>query len=250
MKKMYQILLLLLMILLCMFFNLSFSSDPVDVSSKENEHVILLHGMGRTERSMKKFEKYFQQQGYKTLNSRYPSTKETIEKIASSHVSDAVGKCRKEGAIKIHVVTHSLGGIVVRQYLQTNSLPKGSRIVMLSPPNKGSELADFFKGFFLYEWLNGPAGNQLGTDSESVPNSLEPVNVEVGVITGNKSLNPIYSAIVSGKDDGKVSVERAKLDEMTDFLVVPASHSFIMNDKTVMKQAAYFLKYGRFFKDE
>lgn len=242
---MYKIVTLLLIFLL-IIPACSALPEQADMKSAGNVYVILLHGMGRTKRSMNKLETYLQKQGYKIVNLGYPSTRETIEAIASTHVADAVNACRQEGAVKIHFVTHSLGGIVLRQYLQENFLPEGSRVVMLSPPNKGSELADFFKGFFLYRWQNGPAGEQLGTDPESVPNSLKTVNSEIGIITGNKSLNLIYSAIIPGNDDGKVSVERAKLDEMTDWLVVPVSHSFIMRDKTVMRQTACFLEHGSF----
>jgi hypothetical protein len=117
---------------------------------------------------------------------------------------------------------------------------------MLSPPNKGSELPDSFSDVAGFSAVMGPTARSLGTGSNSLPNSLGPVTHDVGVITGDRTVNPFYSYIIPGTDDGKVSVERAKVDGMKDFIVVPCSHTFIMADKDVMRQTAYFLRYGRF----
>jgi pimeloyl-ACP methyl ester carboxylesterase len=215
-------------------------------ASQTNEHVILLHGMGRTKFSLRKLEVYLSEHGYQTINDGYPSTRSSVKKISDEYFHKMVNQCRENGADKIHIVTHSLGGIVVRQYLQNHLLPEGSRIVMISPPNKGSELADLFRTWFIYEWLNGPAGQVLGTEPGSLPNSLKPVSAEIGVITGDSTLNPLYSFIIPGDDDGKVSVESAKLDKLADFLVVSSSHSFIMQHPEVMKQVVIFLENGKF----
>ncbi len=233
-----------------LLFPLNIDASDTDKTDKpvlkSKEHVILLHGMGRTIYSMRKLESYLEEHGYQTVNDGYPSTSEPVEKIADEYLAPMVEQCLEKGADKIHIVTHSLGGIVTRQYLQRQSLPDGSRIVMISPPNKGSELADSFRNLSIYKWLNGPAGQVLGTEPESLPNSLKPVKGEIGVITGDNTLNPFYSWLIPGEDDGKVSVERAKLEEMADFLVVPSSHSFIMNRDEVLYQVAFFLKKGAF----
>ncbi|MBC2716431.1 MAG: alpha/beta hydrolase [Desulfobacteraceae bacterium] len=223
--------------------NLNASDEPV---LKNKEYVILLHGMGRSELSMQPLEEFLTENGYSVINTGYPSTTKTVETLADKYLSDMVEQCIQKGADKIHIVTHSLGGIITRQYLQNHSLPQGSRIVMISPPNKGSELADEFYDLFIYEWINGPAGQVLGTGPESLPNKLKSVTGEIGVIAGGSSLNPLYSYLIPGEDDGKVSVESAKLDEMADFLVVPSSHSFIMRHPEVLKQVVFFLKNGAF----
>jgi len=212
----------------------------------KKECVILLHGMGRTSFSMNKIDKFLSGKGYQTVNFGYPSTRESIKNIAEKYIPRAIDRCKDLHPEKIHFVTHSLGGIVVRQYLQNNSLPLGSRIVMISPPNKGSELADYMKDFWLYKLMNGPAGQELGTGPNSTPNTLQPVNAEIGVITGNKSFNPLFSQLIPGPDDSKVSVERAKLKEMQDFIVIPASHTFIMKNSTALEQVIYFLDNGKF----
>ena len=210
------------------------------------ECVIILHGLARTKYSMRTMETELQKKGYKTVNKGYPSTSKSIAEIASDEVAAAVKSCTKSLSRKIHFVTHSMGGIIVRFYLQNQALPEGSRAVMLAPPNQGSELVDKLKELPPYQWLNGPAGQELGTESTSTPNSLKPVNVEIGIIAGNSSLNPLYSSLIPGDDDGKVAVEKAKLDEMTDFLVVPNSHSFMMSDAHVIRQTIHFIKRGHF----
>lgn len=221
-------------------------STDVKGGGMEGECVVLLHGMARSRLSMWPMEVYLKRSGYKTINRGYPSTERSIEEIAEKDVAGAVKECRSAGARKIHFVTHSLGGIVVRQYLQTNSVPEGSRMVMLGPPNRGSELADNMKDLTAYKWLNGPAGQELGTDDGSMLKKLKPVPVEVGVIAGDISLNPLYSSMIPGPDDGKVSVENTKLDEMRDFIVIAMSHTFMMNRPDVMEQVLHFLEHGRF----
>jgi triacylglycerol lipase len=209
--------------------------------------VILLHGMGRTHRSMATMARRLAGKGYGVKNLDYPSTGASIESLSAGIVAETVRHCRlAHPSASIHFVTHSLGGILVRQYLQTHRLPPGSRVVMLSPPNQGSELADLLKDWFIYRWIMGPAGQQLGTAEDSVPNRLGPVDVPVGIITGDSTLEPWFSAQLPGPDDGKVSVKRARLAEMADFLVVHKSHGFIMNDPQVIAQTCHFLEHGRF----
>ncbi|MDJ0810788.1 MAG: alpha/beta fold hydrolase [Desulfobacterales bacterium] len=208
--------------------------------------VILLHGLGRRAASMAPMADYLQARGYRVYNTAYPSTEASVETLTATYLQPVVKRCRQTGGNVIHMVGHSLGALMIRQYLQTHSLPNGSRIVMLAPPNKGSEVADTLGPWFFYRWTLGPAGQQLGTTADSLPNRLSPVDGTIGVITGNESWNLILSLIIPGPDDGKVSVERAKLDGMHDFIVLPVTHTFIMQDTETMRQTAHFLAYGRF----
>lgn len=195
---------------------------------------------------MKKLEASLREQGYLTWNRDYPSTKYDIKTLADMTLPAAVRYGRENGAIKIHFVTHSLGGILVRKYLSEHDVPDLGRIVMLGPPNKGSEVADKLNSFPPYRWFFGPAGQEIGTDPQSVPNTLPPIHAEVGIIAGSSSFEPWFSALIPGEDDGKVSVEKTKLDEMTDFLVVEYGHTFIMNKPDVIRQVVFFLRNGRF----
>jgi triacylglycerol esterase/lipase EstA (alpha/beta hydrolase family) len=126
------------------------------------ECVILLHGLGRTKRSMRRLANALENAGYEVQNQGYPSMRTSVAMIAQDHLAPVVAECRQRDAGKVHFVTHSLGGIVVRQYLQQHEAPAGSRMVMLSPPNQGSELAEALRHLALYRWIMGPAGQELG----------------------------------------------------------------------------------------
>ena len=242
--------LLFAFITLSLFFPHSgFCKESQDRRAR-NECVILLHGLGRTEQSMAKIKTRLDKEGYQTVNYGYPSTEQNIQELADTHVSEAVNSCKKQSPDTIHFVTHSLGGILVRQYLQNHSLSNCGRVVMLSPPNKGSEIAEKLRDTFLYKFITGPAGQQLGTSENSVPNTLSPMDVEVGIITGNRSFDPWFSFMIEGDDDGKVSVEHARLEEMNDFLVVESAHAFIMRNPEVIDQIVFYLMNGKFKRME
>ena len=184
------------------------------------------------------------EEGYFVINKSYPSTKHDIETLANDIIPRSVASCPDSS--QVHFVTHSLGGILVRQYLSEHSVTNLGRVVMLAPPNKGSEITDEMKDNVLYKTVNGPAGLQLGTDSLSVPNQLGPANFELGIIAGTKTVNPILSQMLPNPDDGKVSVESTKLNGMADHIEVPYSHTFIMNKDDVIEQVIHFLKNGSF----
>jgi hypothetical protein len=142
-----------------------------------------------------------------------------------------------------------MGGILVRWYLKDHKPQNLGRVVMLAPPNQGSEVVDWEKHWLLFRWLLGPAGQQLGTGAESLPAQLGPVDFELGVIAGDRSVEFLHSLIIPGPDDGKVGVERAKVQGMKDFLLVHKTHTFIMRDNEVLNQIEYFLRTGNFYRD-
>ncbi len=156
------------------------------------EPVVLLHGLGRTYRSMNTLEKKLAASGFKVTNIDYPSRDYPIDRLADI-VGDHIEGMDTAPAARINFVTHSLGGILVRWLHGHGRLKNIGRVVMLSPPNQGSEIVDKLAGNPVVEAAMGPAFHQLGTDSSSLPASLGPVDFELGVITGTKSFNPRFS---------------------------------------------------------
>lgn len=210
------------------------------------EEVILLHGLCRTSRSMAKMERALTDAGYQVQNVDYPSRTASIQQLADDTIGKAVANCQRSGAVKIDFVTHSLGGILVRSYLSHHSVPLLGRVVMLAPPNQGSEVVDKLGWLFLFKWINGPAGNELGTGVNSTPNQLGPATYPVGVIAGDRSINWINSLLIPGADDGKVSIERTKLAGMSDHMVIHTAHPFIMKNREAIRQTIQFLRAGAF----
>ncbi len=252
---MNRLTLLLFFCLLPLFPLTSCKQQPLSITNPEpskdsGECVVLLHGMARSSDSMEKMQLALTKTGYHVVNLNYPSTDEKIEILADRYLPPAIEKCEQLARTKIHFVTHSLGGIVVRWRLREKKPEKLGYVVMLSPPNRGSEVADALKQWWLYSRLNGPAGQQLDTAPDSLPNRLGPVDYPVGIITGDTHafFDFWLSSYFKGKNDGKVSVERAKVDGMTDFLVVHESHPFIMKADAVIAATLFFLKNGFFPK--
>ncbi len=138
----------------------------------------------------------------------------------------------------------------MRSYLARHAVPELGRVVMLGPQNRGSEVVDWLDGWAVFGWINGPAGRELGTAADSVPNRLGSAPSGVGVIAGDRSINWINSLMIPGPDDGKVSIERTKLAGMADHLVVHASHPFLMRNPTVIRQTIHFLRQGKFDRAE
>ena len=227
------------------FICLTVGAAPVAISA---DCVVLLHGLARSASAMKPMVKPFEQAGYRVVNVDYPSRKKTVEELAPLAVKqlgiDQCGELTENE--KVHFVTHSMGGILVRYYLQHNSFDAIGNVVMTAPPNQGSEVVDNLKNMPGYRLLNGPAGLQLGTDEQSIPSQLGQVEFSLGVIAGNTTINLILSQYLPNPDDGKVSVESTKVDGMKDFLEVPRTHPFIMRGQNVIRQAVHFVQHGVF----
>lgn len=215
-------------------------------NSNANDGVILLHGLCRTTRSMKKMEQALDDAGFTVVNAGYPSRTADIETLAELAVGKVINGPALQSCGKIHFVTHSLGGILVRSYFKKHGCSRLGRVVMLGPPNRGSEVVDRLGSWSLFRKINGPAGLELGTGPQSTPNRLGPVNFELGVIAGDRSINWINSLMIVGDNDGKVSVERTKVASMKSHLTLHCAHPFLMKNRTVIAESVRFLQTGSF----
>jgi pimeloyl-ACP methyl ester carboxylesterase len=207
--------------------------------------LVLLHGLGRTRFSLWPVAREAQRRGYHVHNLGYPSRRAPIERLAD----DVGARIRAlAGDAPVDVVTHSMGGIVLRAAVASGSLPadRVRRVVMLAPPNHGSELADRLRDYLAYRLATGPAGQQIGTSPESVPRRLPPPPFEVGIIAGRRSNNPLFANVLGAESDGKVTVASARVDGMRDLVVVDRSHTFLMWAPDVLAHTFAFLESGRF----
>jgi pimeloyl-ACP methyl ester carboxylesterase len=217
-----------------------------DATPSDKDCVILLHGLARTAASMDKMAAALTAEGYQVVNDTYPSREHTIEVLAPLAIDAGLEKCGElSEQRKVHFVTHSLGGILVRYYFEYHNLAQLGRVVMLAPPNQGSEASDDLRDVPGFDLLNGPAGSQLGKGDDSVPLQLGTPDFEFAVIAGDRSIDPVTSAVLPNPDDGKVSVADTRLDGMSDFALVHVSHAYIMKDKTVIEMVKRFLRTGQ-----
>lgn len=211
-----------------------------------SDGVVLLHGLCRSPSSLAKLESALVAAGYVVENVGYASRLHSIQELSDQAIGTALQSPKLRDCPQIHFVTHSMGGLLVRSYFKRHPQDRLGRVVMLAPPNQGSEVVDRLGDWYVFQKINGPAGSELGTDPQSTPHQLGPVDFECGVIAGDRSINWINSSLIPGRDDGKVSVRRSRVEGMQDHKVVPATHPYIMKNAEVIASTLHFLREGTF----
>lgn len=214
----------------------------VYVPSESVECLVVLHGLLRTERNTARLAAQFDGD-FDVLNFGYNSRK-PIDEVAGE-LSDAVDAHCDGTKRSIHFTAHSMGGIIVRQYLEYSRPKNLGRVVLLGPPNGGSELVDRLPKRPM-RWIAGESALSLGTGPDSTPNSMGAVDFELGVIAGTRSIKPIASRLIPGDDDGLVAVERTRVDGMRDHIAMPVHHQQLVKSPEVAAQVAYFIANGSF----
>ena len=225
------------------------ATKPKAINKVSKECVILLHGIMRSKLDMLPLTRFLEQRGYTCLNILYPSRKQTLEEL-SEFVAQKID-AQNQSFEKLHFVTHSMGGLLARYYIDRFNPQNLGKVVMLSPPNQGSEFADQLTQnkvlSLVYKKLFGPAGSQLQTTHI---HHTKPIDYELGIIAGTKNINPLAPFFIPkntvGIHDGIVPVERTKIDGMRDHITMPLSHSFMMFNPALMEQVHTFLKSSAF----
>jgi pimeloyl-ACP methyl ester carboxylesterase len=212
--------------------------------------VVLLHGIGVGAWTLKKLDQALRRRGYATLNLDYASRKKPLEELAEDiHAPVAAFAEQCDGAI--HFVAHSMGGLLARVYIARHRPARLGRVVMLGTPNGGSEVTDLLKDLSVYRAVFGPAGLQLSTAQAPVLAALPSPDYAVGIIAGCRTIAPIASAFVLPRpNDGRVSVASAKLADMSDHIIVKASHTGLPRNTVAIEQTIAFLRDGRFNSDK
>ncbi len=214
--------------------------------------VVLLHGLGLGKWSMTRIERALTRDGYHVVNLGYPSTRVPLETLANEWLPAqlAARDITPANTPRLHFVTHSMGGIVLRAWVAGGHAPANlSRVVMLAPPHQGTPLVDRIGDWWLFRAFTGVNGRRLGTQAaDAFPTKLGPWNshAQLGIIAGDRSLNPLFSAWIPGPDDGKVPVAATRLEGMADHCVLPYSHTWLQYPREPIDQVRVFLRTGRF----
>lgn len=219
--------------------SLSAATTTID---PDKETVVLLHGLGRSPSAMWRLAGQLEDAGYEVIRIGYDSFQDTPKEILAD-IEGQLDAYELDQSTKVHFVGHSFGGLVIRDYLAENQIPSLGHVVLMGTPNKGTAIVDNLRDKWWFNLL-GPTARELGTGKESYPQTLKRPNYPLGVIAGKTDSSNDH--LLPGPDDGMVSVESAKLEGMTDFILVETGHSAMRYDKNVSDYTINFLKNGRF----
>jgi pimeloyl-ACP methyl ester carboxylesterase len=221
-------------------------TDASDQNERRQGGVVLLHGIARSARSFHRMQSALEAAGFATLNIDYRSRSKSLEALVAE-VDPAISTFAASIDGPIHFVAHSMGGLLTRAYLAKHPPASLGRVLLLGPPNNGSEIADRFGHLAIYRAFFGPAGQQLTTAPDAATQALLPApDYPLGVIAGDRSVYPIASRFLPSPNDGRVSVASTKLDGMADHLVIPTAHPLLVRDARAIEQTIAFLRDGRF----
>lgn len=217
---------------------------PASFAASSEQCVVLLHGLARVSNSMGELQEKLSHSGYDAVNINYPSRQHAIEVLANDAVGRGLESCAE--AETVHFVTHSLGGILLRYYVENKPIENLGRVVMLGPPNQGSEIVNGMLKVPGFKFFGGPTGTALGVGEGHIPNALGPVEFDLGIIAGSTNINPLSLLFIPGQNDSIVSVESTKVEGMREHIVLPVTHTFMMRNNEVIDNVIHYLKTGSF----
>lgn len=207
--------------------------------------VVLLHGWWAGRLEMVRIGQHLKRCGYRVVNIGYPSVTVPLDELASRELPRRLAGRIPPDATRVHFVTHSMGGILLRHFVSTRPDLALGRVVMIGPPNRGSEVADRWLRVPGIGWIVGPNLAELSTRSRMAAAAVVPVDFEVGVIAGTTA--PLaWNSPLPKPHDGKVSVVGTELAGMAAHTTVRASHSLLPWRREVVRLVERFLAAGEF----
>ena len=220
------------------------------VEPPSGEVVVLVHGILRSSKSMSRVAAAFAGSGVSAEPFDYPSTRVPLEESAGY-----LKRCVENfppSVTGVHFVVHSMGGLLVREYLRQTADapdPRLRRLVMIGTPNHGANLATMFSAVPAFQFLYGPAGCQLRDGEACVADALPTPTIEFAVIAGTRGTADGFNPLVPGDDDGTVALSSARLSGAADFLAVRGLHSSLVFQPSVTGAAVRFVTKGALRED-
>jgi len=208
------------------------------------EGVLLVHGIIRSSKSMAAYRPPLERAGFQVFPFDYPSTRVDLD-TAAEYLHEVIESL--DGIERLHIVAHSMGGVVTRTYRARHHDERLTRLVLVGSPQKGAELADLMRGNanLVFKTIFGPAGQQLVTDSGGFLKKLPTPDIDFAVIAGGHPPSG-FNPLIPGDDDGIVSLESTRLPGAADFLFVEELHLALNRNETVHKATVRFLQTGKF----
>jgi pimeloyl-ACP methyl ester carboxylesterase len=228
----------------------AYHHHQVDIPAENVERVVVLvHGLMRTSVSLKRLGSFLLSQGWThVIDFRYASSRSTMARHAEALHSVI---SHLPGHPQLNFVGHSMGNIVIRHLIGDwqreghcqSFLQRLGRIVMLAPPNQGSAVARALGYTGLFQLITGRPGTQLGWKWDEIKGRLSIPPCPVAIVAGESSFSS-WNPMVRGPSDLIVAVAETNLPGVSERFIVPAIHSFIMEDRRVQQATARFLNGG------
>ena len=210
------------------------------------DYVVLVHGLDWFRDTLEPTAEFLTRQGYETINVRYPSRKVEDPQEAARWVRQVIAEQCQDRSRQVHLVAHSMGALVVREYLAAGKPERLGRVVLLAAPNHGTPLADPLKWKPLAKMIAPAVGvsccqNRTGSKLPAT------ADYAPGILMGNRSgWFPFLSPFIKGPDDGVVAVASGRLDGMADFRVLSTSHTRMPANAGAQQEVLSFLRAGHF----
>lgn len=181
------------------------------------DYVIVLHGYLRSYKSMQKICQFLDKKNFIVFNCDYRSTKYSIDIIANELLKKFITRFCTKKYKTIHFIGHSMGAVIIRKFLQDNPMLNLGKVVMISPPNHGSYIADILTKIPFSDYVFGPSLKQLSTTKNSFVNRLPNIKCDCGIITAQ------YDWVVSQNSTMLVGAD--------DYTEISATHYGILSNK-------------------